>query len=217
MQIAILLYDGFTTLDAMGPFDVLSRLPGAEVSFVASEPGLRRTDAPGLAVDVERSLDDLPKPDVILVPGGTRTVDYLEDERLLGWLRRAHETSRFTTSVCTGALLLGAAGLLRGLEATTHWYELESLSGFGARPARRRVVEQGKIITAAGVSAGIDMALTLAARLAGRDTARAIELVMEYDPDPPFGTGSPQKAPLGLRRDVEASMRSSYGSPLIER
>ena len=142
----------------------------------------------------DRRLEELPEPEVVVVPGGFGTRALLDDERILSWLRRAHESSRFTTSVCTGSLLLGAAGILDGLEATTHWLELETLERFGARPTSKRVVEQGKVITAAGVSSGIDMALTLAAHLAGDEVAEAIQLAIEYDPQPPFDSGSTQKA-----------------------
>jgi putative intracellular protease/amidase len=194
MDVAIPLFDGFTALDAVGPYDVLARVPDAEVTFVAAERGPLRTENGMLALVADRSLEELPNPDVIVVPGGLGTRALLEDEPMLGWIRRAHETSRFTTSVCTGSLLLGAAGVLRGLEATSHWLALDMLSSFGARPTGRRVVEQGKVITAAGVSSGIDMALTLAARIAGDEVAQAIQLAIEYDPEPPFDTGSPEKA-----------------------
>src|SRR5205807_8227836 len=140
-----------TALDAVGPYEVLSRLPGASVQFVAREPGPKRTDNGMLALHADRSLGELPRPDVIVVPGGIGSRRALEDAELLAWLRRAHETSAWTTSVCTGALVLGAAGILDGLEATTYWMAVEELARFGARPVRRRVVEQGKVITAAGV------------------------------------------------------------------
>jgi putative intracellular protease/amidase len=198
MDVAIPLYDGFTALDAVGPYEVLSRLPGATVRFVATEPGAVRTETGALALVADGALDDLPAPAVVVVPGGLGTRALLDGGPLRDWVRRAHETSQWTTSVCTGALLLGAAGVLDGLEATTHWLELETLAGFGARPVRRRVVEQGRVITAAGVSAGIDMALTLAARIAGDEVAQAIQLGIEYDPDPPFSTGSPAGAPPQL-------------------
>jgi len=208
VDIAILLFDRFTALDAVGPYEVLSRLPGATVRFVAEEPGPKRTETGSLVMVAEHSLDDLPRPEVIVVPGGFGTRALLKDEGVLGWLRRAHETSQWTTSVCTGSLLLGAAGILEGLEATTHWLELDTLRGFGAQPTDRRVVEQGKVITAAGVSSGIDMALILAARIAGEDVAKAIQLGIEYDPEPPFDTGSPAKAPPELVDAVRAAARA---------
>lgn len=194
MEVAIPIFDGITALDAIGPYEVLWRLPEAHVHFIAHDPGPKRTGDRMLALTADESLSEVPHPDVIVVPGGYGTRALMSDEPLLAWLRGAHETSRFTTSVCTGALLLGAAGILTGLEATTHWRMLEKLGELGATPVSRRVVEQGKVITAAGVSSGIDMALTLAARIAGVDVARAIQLAIEYDPEPPFDSGSTDKA-----------------------
>jgi putative intracellular protease/amidase len=198
MRIAIPLFDRFTALDAVGPYEVLSRLPGAEVRFVAAEPGPKHTETNMLSLVAEYALGDLPDPEIVVVPGGFGTRPLMDDETILDWLRAAHETSEWTTSVCTGSLLLAAAGILDGLEATTHWLELETLERYGARPVERRVVEQGKVVTAAGVSAGIDMALTLAARIAGDEVAQAIQLSIEYDPEPPFQAGSPAKAPTGI-------------------
>jgi transcriptional regulator GlxA family with amidase domain len=194
VRIAIPIFDRLTALDAVGPYEVLSRLPGATVHFVAAEPGPKQTENGMLAISADLALDDLTEPDVIVVPGGFGNRPLLKDESMLAWLRHAHEHSQWTTSVCTGSLLLGAAGILTGLEATTHWLSLELLREYGATPVSRRVVEQGKVITAAGVSAGIDMALTLAARLAGEDEAKGIQLGIEYDPDPPFASGSPATA-----------------------
>ena len=195
MNIAILLYDRFTALDAVGPYEVLSRLPDARVRFLAAEPGPKRTDNGMLALTAAGALDDLQSPEVVVMPGGLGTRALMHDEQMLDWVRAAHETSDWTTSVCTGALVLGAAGILDGLEATTHWALMDTLGRIGATPVNRRVVEQGKVITAAGVSSGIDMALTLAARIAGEDVARAIQLAIEYDPEPPFDSGSIEKAP----------------------
>jgi transcriptional regulator GlxA family with amidase domain len=194
MEIAIPLYDRFTALDAVGPYEVLWRLPGATVRWVGVEARPYATDR-GLQLVAEATLDDVPAPDVVVVPGGTGTRDALRDERLVEWIRAADATSTWTTSVCTGALLLGAAGLLDGLRATTHWAYMDALSGYGAEAASERVVRQGKIITSAGVSSGIDMALTLAAEIAGDDVAQAIQLRIEYDPMPPFDVGSLAKAP----------------------
>ncbi len=194
MQIAIPLYDRFTALDAVGPYEVLSRLPDAELTFVGFELGPVRTDNRRLAMHVDAVLEDVPAPDVIVVPGGWGTRALLGDDRLIGWIRHAHEHSRWTTSVCTGSLLLGAAGVLDGLEATSHWLELDTLEHYGARPTGRRVVEQGKVITAAGVSSGIDMGLVLAAKIAGEEFAKTIQLAIEYDPQPPFDSGSTAKA-----------------------
>ena len=208
MQIAIPLFDRFTALDAVGPYEVLSRLPGARVDFVAAEPGVYRTDTRMLALDVERSYADAPRPDVLVFPGGVGTRALIRDEATLDWVRGVHEHSRFTTSVCTGALVLAAAGVLDGLEATTHWMARPLLAELGARPVEARVVEQGKVITAAGVSAGIDMALTLAERLAGPEVAQAVQLGIEYDPQPPFDAGSPDKAPAEIVEVVRAIERA---------
>jgi putative intracellular protease/amidase len=208
MDIAIPIFDRITALDAIGPYEVLSRLPGTTVRFVAERAGPVRTDNGMLGLIADASLDDVPAPEIVLVPGGFGTRALLGGGPLLDWVRRAHETSQWTTSVCTGSLVLGAAGILRGLEATTHWSVLGMLADFGATPVERRVVEQGKVITAAGVSAGIDMALTLAARLAGDRVAQAIQLAIEYDPQPPFNSGSLRTAPaevVALVRRAEAA------------
>ena len=194
MRIAIPLYDRFTALDAVGPYEVLARLPGASVTWLAREPGVVRNDNGMLGIEATAAYEDLPDPEIVLVPGGTGTNEVLDDERLVGWIRRAHESSEWTTSVCTGSLLLGAAGVLDGLDATCHWLDLPDLERYGARPTGRRVVEQGKVITAAGVSSGIDMGLVLAEKIAGRDVAEAIQLGIEYDPQPPFDAGSVEKA-----------------------
>jgi putative intracellular protease/amidase len=190
MNVAIPLYDRFTALDAVGPYEVLQRVPGAKVTWLAHEPGPVGTDTGQLHLVADAAFEDLPDPEIIVVPGGTGTDDFLDDERLLGWIRRAHETSEWTTSVCTGSLLLGAAGVLDGLDATCHWLDLQDLERYGAQPTERRVVEQGKVITAAGVSSGIDMALTLVANMSGPEVAQAIQLGIEYDPQPPFDSGS---------------------------
>ncbi len=205
MDIAITLFDRVTALDAVGPYEVLSRLPGARVHFIAAETGPVRTENGMLALSADGRLADWPEPDVVVVPGGFGTRSLMEDEPVLDWIRHAHEHSQWTTSVCTGSLLLAAAGVLRGLEATSHWMELDTLAQYEARPVRRRVVEQGKVVTAAGVSAGIDMALTLAARIAGEDVAQAIQLGIEYDPQPPFDAGSPRSAPDHVVALVEAA------------
>jgi transcriptional regulator GlxA family with amidase domain len=196
VQIAILLFDHLTALDAVGPHEVLHRLPNAHVTFVAAEPGPKPTDDGALALVADHALPAVPKPDVVVAPGGDGNVDARADERVLDWLRTVHETSQWTTSVCTGSLILRAAGLLQDKRATSHWTELETLRQFGAEPvADERVVFDGKVVTAAGVSSGIDMALTLAARIAGDDVAQAIQLAIEYDPQPPFDSGHTSKAP----------------------
>jgi putative intracellular protease/amidase len=200
MEIAIPIFDRFTALDAVGPYEVLSRLPDARVRFVAQEPGPKQTETGMLSLTAEAALEDVPSPDVLVVPGGFGTRPLMKDEAMLDWIRGVHETSQWTTSVCTGSLLLAAAGLLDGLEATSHWGALDVLAQYGAKPTQRRVVEQGKIITAAGVSSGIDMALTLAARIAGEEIAQAIQLGIEYDPQPPFDSGSLAKAPENVKQ-----------------
>jgi putative intracellular protease/amidase len=198
MRVAIPLDDRFTALDAVGPYEVIQRIPGAEVTWLAHAPGLVGTDTGQLHLQADAAFEDLPDPDILIVPGGTGTDAFLDDERLVGWIRRAHETSQWTTSVCTGSLLLGAAGVLDGLEATSHWLDIDDLERYGARPTGRRVVEQGKVITAAGVSSGIDMGLVLAARIGGPELAQAIQLGIEYDPQPPFDAGSVEKAPAEI-------------------
>ncbi len=198
MNIAILLYDKFTALDAIGPYEVLSRLPDATVTFVAAEAGPVRTDNGMLTLLAERSLDDMRAPDLLLVPGGPGEVAARAGGVAFDWLREADQTSTWTTSVCTGSLILAAAGLLDGRRATTHWLAVDELRRLGAEPVDERVVFDGKLVTAAGVSAGIDMALTLAARIAGDVVAQAIQLGIEYDPQPPFDAGSPHKAPAAI-------------------
>ena len=208
MRIAILIFDELTALDAVGPYEVLSRLPNSELSFVAKEPGPKRTDTGALSLVADLPISDLPDPDVVLVPGGQGNRPLMEDQEVLDWLRTAHASTTWTTSVCTGALVLGAAGILEGKRATTHWVYREALRDFGAEPVVARFVEDGKVITAAGVAAGIDMALHLAARDVGDEFAQAVQLGIEYDPQPPFDTGSPEKAPpelVEVVRSVEQS------------
>lgn len=200
MDIAILLFDRLTALDAVGPYEVLSRLPDANVTFVATEPGLKRTDTKFLGLMADASLDDLPHPEILLVPGGPGQADAEKDEAVLEWLRAAHATTTWTTSVCTGSLVLGAAGLLAGKRATTYWLALDELAKHGATPTNERVVTDGKIVTAAGVSSGIDMALTLAQHIGGDDLAQMLQLGIEYDPQPPFDAGSEAKAPAHISK-----------------
>jgi putative intracellular protease/amidase len=195
MNIAIPIFDQLTALDAVGPYEVLSRVPGASVHFIAAEPGPKRTENSMLALVADLALDGLPNPEIVVVPGGRGRRALMQDETMLSWLRRAHETSQWTTSVCTGSLLLAAAGILNGLEATTHWLAMDELKDYDVTPVDRRVVEQGKVITAAGVSSGIDMALTLAEHIGGAQLAQAIQLGIEYDPQPPFHSGSSATAP----------------------
>lgn len=194
MLIAIPLFDGFTALDAVGPYEVLSRLPGADLRFVGEKEGPVRSDNAMLALVTDAPLFDVARPDVIVVPGGPGTRAMVRGGAIVDWVRAVHPHTAWTTSVCTGSLVLAAAGVLDGVEATTHWAALDLLAELGARPVRERVVERGKVITAAGVSSGIDMALRLAAHLADPVTAQAIQLAIEYDPEPPFDAGSLDKA-----------------------
>ncbi|NUP39118.1 MAG: DJ-1/PfpI family protein [Streptomyces sp.] len=190
MQIAALLYEGFTALDVVGPYEVLARIPGAEVVFTAVEAGPVRTDLASLALTADRPLSEVTAPDVLVVPGGPGTEAALGDPAVLDWLRAVDAGTTWTTSVCSGSLLLAAAGLLTGRRATSHWITLEHLPAFGAVPSTERVVFDGKYATAAGVSAGIDLALHLVGRIAGDAVAEAIQLVTEYAPEPPYSAGS---------------------------
>jgi putative intracellular protease/amidase len=196
VHIAAVLFDRLTALDVIGPYEVLQRLPEARVTFVGHRRGEVRTENGFLGLSVDATFDEVPQPDVVVVPGGIGTRALLDDEPVLSWLRHAHETTRYTTSVCTGSLVLGAAGLLHGLTATTHWAVLDMLSDFGAEPTSQRVVEHldRRIITAAGVSSGIDMALRLSELLVDDVAAMAMQLIIEYDPQPPFDAGSRAKA-----------------------
>jgi len=208
MKIAIALYDRFTALDAIGPYETLSRLPGAQVVFVGREKQLIRTDLRALAVMPGASFDEVDRADILVVPGGPGTRAMMTDQPLQAWVKKIHPTTQWTTSVCTGSLILGAAGLLKGVEATTHWGAMNDLASTGAIPTDERVVVRGKIVTAAGVSAGIDMGLTLAARIAGDDVAKAIQLGIEYDPQPPFDAGSVKKASAEIVTLVAGMMAS---------
>ena len=193
MEIAVALFDQVTALDAVGPYEVLQRLPDAEVCFVGHRRGEVRADNGFLGLTVDRSFDEVPSPDILVVPGGIGTRALVHDVAILDWIRSAHETSRFTTSVCTGSLLLGAAGILDGLSATTHFSARQLLAKYGAKPSEDRVVIEGKVITAAGVSSGIDMALHLAERLTDATTSKALQLMIEYDPQPPHDAGALHK------------------------
>jgi len=195
MKIALLLYDGMATLDAIGPYEVMRNVPGWEVATVAAEKGEVRDERGTMGLIADHALAEVTAPDVVLVPGGGGGRPLMQDEELLGWLREVDRATKWTTSVCTGSLLLGAAGLLEGKRATGHWLFLDALREFGADPVGGRYVEDGKTITAAGVSAGIDMALHLVGREVGPEVAQAVQLGTEYDPSPPFDAGSPEKAP----------------------
>jgi transcriptional regulator GlxA family with amidase domain len=210
VQIAILLYEKLAALDAIGPYEVLHWVPGWEVRFVGTEEGEVRAEG-GLGLRVDRTLDQVTDPDLVLVPGGEGCEAVAEDETVLSWLRGVDERTKWTTSVCTGSIVLGAAGLLRGRRATSNWLFLERLREYGADPVGGRFVEDGKTVTAAGVTAGIDMALHLVGREAGPEVAQAIQLGIEYDPDPPFDAGSPEKAPDEIVELVRSVSRTSVG------
>lgn len=209
MQVAIPIFEGFTALDAVGPYDVLQTMPGTEVVFCAPEPGTYRTESGALGLQADRGFEEVTEPDVVVVPGGLGNRRWLEagaDNPYTEWLSAVHPGTQWTTSVCTGSLLLAAAGLLEGTDATTHWAARATLAGLGANPVAERVVERGKIVTAAGVSSGIDMALRLVERIAGETAAQAVQLAIEYDPDPPHDTGSLEKAPAELAELVREGM-----------
>ena len=193
MKIVILLFEKLATQDAVGPYEVFRCVPGWEVEFVGLKTGQVRSEG-GLGLSVDRTLEQVREADVVVVPGGRGSDELLGDEAVLAWLREIDATTKWTISVCTGALLLGAAGLLDGKRATSNWLALEDLRRYGADPVGGRWVEDGKTITAAGVTAGIDMALYLVGREAGPEVAQAVQLGIEYDPDPPFDSGSPEKA-----------------------
>jgi putative intracellular protease/amidase len=207
MQIAIVLFDRFTALDAVGPYQVLSRLPGAEVVFVAERTGPVADDSHRLRLSASAVFADLPSPDIIVVPGGPGEAGQLDGGPLQQWLLAADQHTRWTTSVCTGSLVLARAGLLDGRRATSHWLALDELKRLGAVTVSERVVFDGKYVTAAGVSAGIDMGLTLAGQVAGDKVAQSIQLGIEYDPQPPYDAGSPAKAPEAIVASQRASSR----------
>lgn len=202
MQIAILIFDRITALDAVGPLEILARLPDADIRIVARQAGPVRADRGSgrLGLIADHALEDVPSPDILLIPGARDMSPVMTDETVLDWVRAAHETTSWTVSVCTGALVLAAAGLLQGKRATTHWSAHARLADYGATPVAERVVTDGKIMTGAGVSAGIDLALKLSAEIAGEDHARFVQLMTEYDPHPPFDGGTPDKTPDPIRK-----------------
>jgi putative intracellular protease/amidase len=208
LKIAIFVFPRFTALDAVGPYEVLSRLPGADLTFVGENPGSVRTDTGRLGLEVDATIADIDSADILLVPGGPGQNDLMSDGPVHTWLRHMNKKSTWTTSVCTGSLILAAAGLLEGRPATTHWSALDQLKKYGAIPTGERVVTDGKYVTAAGVSAGIDMALTLTAKVAGDDYAQRLQLAIEYDPQPPFNAGSPRTAPP----EILAALQSRFTS-----
>jgi transcriptional regulator GlxA family with amidase domain len=207
MRIAILLFEKLAAQDAVGPYEVMRCVPGWEVRFVGLRKGEVRAEG-GLGLSVDATLDEAGEPDLVLVPGGIGSDELLEDEAVLSWLRKVDEKTKWTTSVCTGSLVLGAAGLLEGKRATSNWLFLEHLRKYGADPVGGRWVEDGKTLTAAGVTAGIDMALHLVGREAGPEVAQAVQLGIEYDPDPPFDAGSPEKAPAEIVELVTSVSRA---------
>jgi transcriptional regulator GlxA family with amidase domain len=217
VQVAIGLYPGFTALDAIGPYAVFTTVPGAEVVLCAERKGSLADESGLLHLELEHTFGDVPTPDVLLVPGGLVTRRMAaQGEPIVDWIRDVHGTTTYTTSVCTGALLLGAAGVLDGLRATTHWFAYEQLRAFGAEPTEQRVVFEGKIATAAGVSSGIDLALTLVDRLYGTEVAQAVQLGIEYDPQPPHDTGAPSKAPTEIRDLVSAVMSDAEAKLAVQ-
>ena len=207
MQVAIGLYEGFTALDVIGPYQVFSNVPGTDVVVCAEHVGIVKDDAGVLRIDVEHTFADVPAPDILLVGGGliTRKLAH-RGEPIVEWIRAAHPATTYTTSVCTGSLLLGAAGVIDGLRATSHWIAYDQLRAHGAEPTEERVVWEGKVVTGAGVSAGIDLALHLVAEIHGAEVAQAVQLGLEYDPQPPFDSGAPSKAPAPIKQLVEAVM-----------
>ncbi len=215
IQVAIALYDGVTAVDAVGPYEVLRLLPGTEIRFVARKAGPVIADSGVLVLAATHTYHETPAPDVIVVPGSEAdTPTAMADGSLLRWLRTAHETSTWTTSVCTGSLVLAAAGLLDGRPATTHWIAQGRLGAFGAHAQRgRRVVRSGKIVTAAGVSAGVDMALWLASELRGEQQAQVVQLLLEFGPEPPFSTGHPNSAPESIRDGARQELQRRQRNP----
>jgi transcriptional regulator GlxA family with amidase domain len=207
MQIAIPLFDRFTVLDAIGPFQVLVGLPDADVTFVAERTGGVSDESGSVVLNAGATFADVPHPDIIVVPGGPGQAGQMTPGPLRDWLLAADQTSTWTTSVCTGSLILAAAGLLAGRRATSHWLALDQLGPLGVTPVAERVVFDGKYVTAAGVSAGIDMALALAGRIAGDEAAQAIQLSIEYDPQPPYDAGSPDRAPAQIVASLRARSR----------
>jgi transcriptional regulator GlxA family with amidase domain len=215
MEIAILLFDKLAPQDAVGPFEVMRNVPGWEIRTVAKEKGEVRSEDGGLALVADHDLGEVRSAGAVVVPGGIGSRPLLEDDDVLDWLREVDRTTKWTTSVCTGSLILGAAGLLEGKRATSNWLQLEQLRRYGADPVGGRFVEDGKIVTAAGVTAGIDMALHLVGREAGPEIAQAVQLGIEYDPDPPFDSGSPEKAPPEIVELVRNFAAAS--DPLLHR
>lgn len=219
MQIAIVVYPGFTALDFIGPYEVLRNLPGTEVRFVWHEPGPITADSGVLVVGATHSFDETPSPDVLLVPGGMTTFEHARDEKLLAWVRQAHASAAWTASVCSGSVILASAGLLEGKRATSHWMAVPTLKAFGVTPvADERIVQadesaEHRIVTCAGVSAGIDLGLWLAGEIGGEGTAKAIQLGIEYDPQPPFDSGHMSKASVATKAAAAALFSKELMKP----
>jgi transcriptional regulator GlxA family with amidase domain len=204
-QIAIVVYPGYTALDFIGPYEVLRNLPDAEVRFLWHEPGPIVADSGVLLIGATHTFNETPSPDVILIPGGMTTTEHARDEKLLEWVRRAHQTATWTTSVCSGSVILASAGLLEGKRATSHWAAMPALKALGANPVTdERIVHEGDIVTSAGVSAGIDLAMWLAGQIAGEARAKTIQLIIEYDPEPPFDSGHMSKASASTKAAATA-------------
>ena len=208
MQIALALYPRFTALDIVGPFQTFVDVPGLDVVFVAAEAGPVSDHTGRLALVATHTFTEVTAPDVVVVPGGFAEPTG-PDDPVVRWIRAVHPTTTWTTSVCTGSLFLAAAGVLDGVDATGHWAAMDRLAALGASPTGQRVVERGKVVTAAGVSSGIDMGLTLLSRMFGDDMARVIQLAIEYDPQPPFDAGAPDKVEPELRALVRATLDGS--------
>jgi transcriptional regulator GlxA family with amidase domain len=213
-QIAIVVYPGFTALDFIGPYEVLRNLPDAEVRFLWHEPGPIAADSGVLLIGATHSFDETPSPDILLIPGGMTTMEHARDKKLLDWVRQAHETATWTASVCSGSVILAAAGLLDGKRATSHWMALSALKALGAKPVSdERIVHEGDIVTSAGVSAGIDLAMWLTGQISGEDRAKTIQLVIEYDPQPPFDSGHMSKASASTKAAATALLGKDMIKP----
>jgi transcriptional regulator GlxA family with amidase domain len=213
-QIAIVVYPGFTALDFIGPYEVLRNLPDAEIRFLWHEPGPIAADSGVLLVGATHSFDETPSPDILLIPGGMTTMEHARDKKLLDWVRQAHQTATWTASVCSGSVILAAAGLLDGKRATSHWMALGALKALGAKPVGdERIVQEGDIVTSAGVSAGIDLAIWLTGQISGEDRAKTIQLAIEYDPQPPFDSGHMSKASASTKAAATALLSKDMIKP----
>jgi putative intracellular protease/amidase len=207
LKIVIYLYNGVTMLDAIGPYEILRNLPDAEVLFVAEKPGEIKADSGMVFVNVKHGIQDIKHADILLIPGSTiGFLAEMKNKNVLGWIEEVNEKTKWTVSVCTGSLILASAGLLSGKKATSHWKSINLLGEYEAVPTRERIVEQGKYITSAGVSAGIDMALFLSNKIAGEDMAKAIQLIVEYDPKPMFDSGNYFNANEETKKIAEKKM-----------